>query len=202
MIRAAACAILALALASCAEERRVVAVRGGLQGLPGAQGGVRAEAPVVENEQERRASSMQNPRGYKTEAEPDDLLRIEKPGGAVVLVSRNARELAFHLRQTLARNEPTLLLEQVLSKETRDTYIAQGKDPADAVAFLFKRQDDVLRLIQNLHLAERLPLDLGEVIGSNQYRLRVPPGLVDPPLRFDTFDYVFDRDGCRLLLLH
>ena len=145
---------------------------------------------------------MQNPRGYKTDGEPNDLIRIEKPGGEIILVSRNARELAFHLRQTLARNEPDLLLQQVLSEETREAYIAQGKDPAEAVTFLFKRQDDVLRLIQNLHLAERLPLDLGEVIGSNQYRLRVPPGIVDPPLRFDTFDYVFDRDGCRLLLIH
>ncbi|MBL0922639.1 MAG: hypothetical protein IBJ10_11010 [Phycisphaerales bacterium] len=201
MIRAATLLAAAIALSACEEERRVVAVRGGLHGLPGATGGQQTEAPLVAKEGERRRSSMQNPRNYKFDGEPDAMLRIEKPGGRVVLVSRNARELAFHLRQTLAREEYALLAQQVISERTRENYIAAGKNPDDAVAFLIKRQDDVLRLIQNLHLAERLPMDLGEVIGSNEYRLKVPAGLVDPPLRFTTFDYVFERDACRLLLI-
>lgn len=201
MRRAALAAALALLLAGCAEERRVIAVRGGLHGLPGAEGGVQVQQPLVASKAEKQRASMQNPRGYADAGDQNDLLRVEKPGGHVTLVSRNARELAFHLRQTLARDEPDLLFEQVISDRTKDQYEAAGRDPYEAVEFLMKHKAEVLRLIQNLHLAERLPMDLGDVIGPNEYELRVPPGQVDPPLVFNAFDYVFERDACRLLLL-
>lgn len=201
MTRAALVLALLAALAGCGEERRVIAVRGGLHDLPGAEGGVQIEKPLVASKAERQRASMQNPRGYADAGEQNDLLRVAKPGGRVTLVSRNARELAFHLRQTLARDEIDLLYEQVISDRTKDRYEEAGLDPREAATFLMKHKDEVLRLIQNLHLAERLPMDLGDVIGPNEYELRVPPGQVDPPLRFNAFDYVFERDACRLLLL-
>ncbi len=193
--------LLALGAAGCEPERRVIAVRGGLHGMPGTEGGVQVEQPLVASKDEKLRASMQNPRGYADAGEQNELLRVERPGGHVTLVSRNARELAFHLRQTLARDEIELLYEQVISDKTKDRYEEAGLDPRDAAAFLMKHKDEVLRLIQNLHLAERMPMDLGDVIGPNEYELRVPPGQVDPPLKFNAFDYVFERDACRLLLL-
>ncbi len=182
----------------------MIAVRGGLHGLPGTEGGIRPDAAAATGtpaDPAARAATLQNPRRYEFESEPDEMLRIERPGREPVLVSRNARELAFHLRQTLSREEPELLFDQVISDRTKDAYQMSGRNPRDAADFLMRHREQVLRMIQNLHLAERLPLDLGDVIGPNQYRLTIPEGLVDPPLPFRTFEYVFEPSGCRLLML-
>lgn len=195
MIRGLAALVAASLLAGCEMERRVVAVRGGLHGLPGAVGGEGPPPPA-------QGPTLANPMGYTAPEGTGPTLRVESPGGDITLVSRNARELAYHLRSTLADNEYDLLYDQLLSTQTKDEYLDRGLDPREAIRFFEAFRLEIARLLSQLQFAERVPMDLGEPIGANRYRLEVPPGTIEPPLRFRRFDYAFERGGARLLLIH
>ena len=195
------CAAALLALGACQEERRVVRTSGGLQGLPGAEGGVETEAPLVARPGDAAPGvDPSNPAGYSIEA-GDESLRFKNPDGSITLVCRNPRELMFHLRKTLQDEERALTLEQVLSSRTREAYRAKGLRPEDAVDFLLTHRWEIFRLLQQLPMGEMTPGTFAKPIGPSEFRLEVPPHAVDPPLRFRKFDYVFERGGCRLLLI-
>lgn len=190
--RRAAAFLLAFSPLGC-EERRVVAVYGPLTGVAGAEGGLTPDAPR-RAERKPAESTDDAPR-------PDENLRLTDPRGVVTLVSRNPRELIFHLRMTLQQEESDLLLDQVLSEATREEYRTRGMDPSEAVAFLRQHRAEIERLLQQIPMGELSPGLFARPLGPSRFRLEIPKGRVDPALRFRRFDYVFERGSCRLLLV-
>lgn len=193
--------IVALALSGCQSERRVVRTTGGLQGLPGAEGGLEVERPRVELETDAKPGvDPSNPAGYAG-PDPDDALRLTDADGTITLVCRNPRELMFHLRKTLQDEERDLVREQVLSARTHDVYKAKGLPVDEAVDFLIEHRAEVIRLLQQFPMGEMSPGMFVRPIGPSQFRLEAPMGTTDPPLKFRRFDYVYERGACRLLLI-
>jgi hypothetical protein len=197
-------AILALtALAACETETRVVRSSGSLlSGQPGAEGG-----QVVDGNRTSRGGPsiqerMNNPMGYKTPEGLDPLtLRATDPRGNETVVSRNPRELFFHLRRALVDQDPDLLCDDVLSHETLKTYEELGINPRDAAEFILKHRQEIVRTLQFFPMADHTPGFFPKPIGRNMFRLEAPPGFADPPLKFRRIDYIYERDACRLLLI-
>ncbi|TVQ61292.1 MAG: hypothetical protein EA379_06475 [Phycisphaerales bacterium] len=194
----------ACAAPSCTMEERVISVRGGLHGIPGAEGGMQAQGPR-EGRRDRSGAPhegrMVNPMGYATPADFDDSLRYIRADGRVGIVSRNPRELIYHLRRALGEGNEEIL-HLTLSESLRERYRALGLNPDEAIEFLMANREEVMRTLAQFPMGDLTPGQFAQSIGRNAYRLEVPPGVSDPPLRFRRFDYVFDRDACRLLLIH
>lgn len=202
--RASAILMLAtLALAGCETETRVISTRGSLlMGQPGAEGGVFAERPL-DAKGPTAAERMNNPMGYRTPGDMDPAtLRVKDARGKEFIVSRNPRELFFHLRRALVDKDSDLLLEQILSRETIATYQELGRDPREAADFIVEHREEINRLLQFFPMADMTPGFFPKNIGRNQFRLEAPPGFANPPLKFRTIDYMYERDACRLLLIH
>ena len=193
----------AAALSACAVEERVVSVRGGLHGLPGAEGGRAVQGPREgrEGSGPPDMSRLSNPMGYATPEGVDDSLRYTGPDGNVRIMSRNSRELIYHLRRALGENDEEIL-RLTLSEMIRERYRARGEDPRAAIEFLLRHRDEILRTLAQFPMGDLTPGQFAQSIGRNAYRLEAPPGTTDPPLRFRRFDYVFEREGCRLVLIH
>lgn len=193
---------VALAAAGCHTEQRVVAVRGSMATFPGAVGGVRPDpAPVREGAAERRAAALTNPMGYTLEAEPDEQLRIVRADGSSVLVSRNPRELLFHLRNALVAEDREAIVEHLLAERTIQSYRDLGRDPMEAADFLIERRREILRLMLQMPMGELTPGQFMRPLGQNAFRLQVRPDSTDPPLKFNKLDYIYEDDGCRLLMI-
>lgn len=181
-----------------------MAVRGGLGDVPGAVGGTRVEGRRSDDPQrDRRAleEALNNPMGYKTPEGVDDTLRYAGPDGKPRIVSRNPRELIYHLRLSLAQRDRHIL-RQTLSEETRRRYRDRGLNPDEAVEFMLTNADEFIRLLALFPMGELTPGQHPYTVGRNTFRLEVPRYAADPPLRFTRLDYVYESDGCRLVLMH
>src|SRR5690606_38607652 len=149
------------------------------------------------------AERPNNPMGYRTPEEMDPLtLRVKDARGEETIVSRNPRELFFHLRRALVDQDADLLVEQILSNETHRVYAELGKNPQEAAEFILTHRQEIVRTLQFFPMADMTPGFFPKPIGRNMFRLEAPPGFAEPPLRFRRIDYIFERDGCRLLLIH
>lgn len=195
--------VIAVALAACETETRVISSRGSLlMGQPGAEGGL-ASARDSKPGGRTTADRMNNPMGYPTPEGLDPLtLRVKDGQGKERIVSRNPRELFFHIRRALVDQDRTILLEQILSRETIETYQELGEDPRDAAEFIIRHRAEIVRLLQFFPMADLTPGFFPKGIGRNQFRLEAPPGFANPPLKFRRIDYVYEPDACRLLLIH
>ncbi len=190
-------------LAACETETRVIRTSGSLlAGQPGAEGG-----QIVDGERSGKGGAtmqerMNNPMGYKTPEGLDPLtLRVTDARGNETIVSRNPRELFFHLRRALVDQDPDLLSEQVLARETLETYAELGIDPHDAAEFILKHREEIVRTLQFFPMADHTPGFFPKPIGRNMFRLEAPAGFAEPPLKFRRIDYIYERDACRLLLI-
>lgn len=190
----------------CETEERVVSSRGSLLGgQPGAVGGREGQGARLSAERREAAAAQyaNNPMGYKVPDEYDPLtLRYSVQGEGERIVSRNPRELFFHLRRALIDGDREMLLGQILSAETIATYQELGRDPGEAADFLLSHREQMVRTLQVFPMGEMTPGFYPKPIGRNSFRLEAPPGFATPPLRFRRVDYVYERDACRLLLIH
>ncbi|MGP1309711.1 MAG: hypothetical protein ACTS27_05890 [Phycisphaerales bacterium] len=204
-MRIATLILLALVpLASCETETRVISSRGSLlAGQPGAEGGLDAAGRPLRSEGPTTAERMNNPMGYPEPEGVDPMtLRVTDTRGEQFIVSRNPRELFFHIRRALVDQDAELLYEQILSKATIETYLELGRDPREAASFMLEHRAEIVRLMQFFPMADMTPGYFPKNIGRNQFRLEAPPGFANPPLKFRRIDYVYERDACRLLLIH
>jgi hypothetical protein len=197
-------ALLAVsALPGCETETRVVRSSGSLlSGQPGAEGGQVVDGGRSSSGGPTMQERMNNPMGYKTPEGLDPLtLRATDPRGNETIVSRNPRELFFHLRRALIDQDEDLLCDDVLSRETHKTYAELGIDPRTAAEFILKHRQEIVRTLQFFPMADHTPGFFPKPIGRNMFRLEAPAGFADPPLKFRRIDYIYERDACRLLLI-
>lgn len=179
-IRIASASVLlgvGLALASgCGETRRVVAVRGGLQHLEGAEGGIRPDVP------QQRGRTIRNLAASLYGELPGDPLegsqiRRVLPDQSVALIARTPSELIYHLRITIRDGEWDLLYEQLLSKHLKAAYEEAGRDPREeSIAYLQRHRDSILDLLTMVYAGELTPGAGWRNTAPNIYRLTIPGG--------------------------
>ena len=186
-------------------QERVVAVRGGLQNLPGATGGVRVDPgqETAPGKNYERMLSKYNP--YDEALVPDERhpLRLVDPDDPeeVTLVLRSPQHVVIHLYETLQNGELDLLYEQVLSDRLKRNYRELLKDPREAVDYLVRNEREVRRLIATMPAADQTPGLSLRPLGDNMYRIQAPGnGSLD--MKFQRLDLALEEGQFRLLLIH
>ncbi|MEO1128568.1 MAG: hypothetical protein AAFX05_02545 [Planctomycetota bacterium] len=194
--------VLAVLTGGCAEER-VVGVRGGLQSIPGATGGIRAETPDTRGGDTAWAGTLA---AYQPEVDGEPVegrpLRIaQEPDGSIILLNRSPRELVINLHETLRDQEHDLLFEQVLSEQTKQRYRDRSRDPRDAVTWLARNERPIQELLATMPAGEQTPGAFLQPLGDNAYRIEAPGReLLD--LKYSSLDVVVEQGQFRLLLIH
>ncbi|MEM1329183.1 MAG: hypothetical protein AAGG07_01345 [Planctomycetota bacterium] len=173
-------------MSGCAEpEERVVALRGPLAGLPGANAG--GNVALQES-----ASS-----GVDPTAVPEGGLRREREDGTVELRAVSPRHLMTHVFQTVRDGERDLFVEQVLSERTKKEFRERGFEPALAFDELVRRREDVFKLFARLPYGENTPGALWTRLGERTYRLKAT-GMAGRGLRWNFMDAVYEDGNWRL----
>ncbi len=148
-----------LAIAGC--ETRYIHYNPPLANLPGAQTGIQPvygeDFAVLDAATSKTATS-----------EPV----IENPDGTKTLISRNARDLIFHIATTMREDDEKTFTEQVLSEMTRDEFYQRGHDPSLAFRELKRRRRDVEQVFKVLPQGDLTPGVRYEVVGPNIFRVR------------------------------
>ncbi len=202
VVAALACAGWACPIVGCQE--RVVAVRGGLQNMPGAKGGIRVEGDEAApgKDYERLLAKY---RHYDEDLVPDGrhpLRLVDKDDPEdVTLVLNSPQHVVVHLLETLQNRELELLYEQVLSDRLKRNYRELLRDPREAVEYLVRNEAEVRKLLATMPAADQTPGLSLRPLGENMYRIRAPGnGSLD--MKFQNLDVVIEGGRFRLLLIH
>ncbi|MFG0292757.1 MAG: hypothetical protein ACF8MJ_06335 [Phycisphaerales bacterium JB050] len=191
------------ALSACQPTTRIVAVRGGLQNIDGAEGGLRPDGASTAHSAGSGIGSLAA-RMYGTlPGQPvnGNELRRELENGDILLISRTPGELIFHLRRTLRDEEWDLVYDQLLSTKLKEAYEEQGKDPRAALEFVRRHSREIIELLTMVPAADQTPGANFRSIGRNIYRLTIPGGKnVDST--FISMDIVYEDRQFRLRMLN
>ena len=125
------------------------------------------------------------------------MLRRTHEDGSVTIVARRPYHLMVHVYYALINGEEAFFTSQVLSKRTRDEFLARGRDPREAYEMLQDRQDDVLRLFAAMPQGELTPGVLMEKVGADVYRLEAT-GSGGRRLKWRFMDVVMEGGHWRL----
>ncbi|MDX2018127.1 MAG: hypothetical protein SFY95_10885 [Planctomycetota bacterium] len=159
--------VLLCALASlvaCTEER-VVRSRPAFAGLPGATG-----AQIIDEERDKRLAES----GLAPSADQQPEREVVNPDGTRTLLTRNVRDLMFHVASTLQKNERDLLVGQLLSRTTIAEFVERGLDPALAFDLLKSMEPDIRELFSKLPGGELTPGSIMQPLPGRAVRLRLP----------------------------
>lgn len=184
----------------CTPTSRVIAVRGGLQNIAGAEGGIRPEGG-----QGRTGQNLQSvtTRLYGSlPGEPVDgmVLRRKLENGDIVLISRSPSELIFHLRRTIRDEEWDLVYDQLLSEQLKDAYADQNLDPRQSVEFLQRHARSIVDMLAMIPSGDQTPGAAFQQTGRNTYRLTVPGGRGNE-IRFTSMDLSYEGRQFKLRML-
>lgn len=214
MTRRIAMLVLMALTAGCESERRVVATRGLLDGIPGAVSNLKVDAdPSGEGSasgQDPAARSdgawdsiLRSFPGYQEppeDARPVDGmgLRLMRPDGEIILILRSPGHVMHHLMVTLQNEEYDLLYDQVIAEAAKTEYRRVAQDPYESVQFLRKNRDHIGALFATFPLADRTPGVNMKPVGRNTFRMTAPK-MMWPDLRLRSFDVIIEDGRFRLM---
>lgn len=184
----------------CGETRRVISVRGGLQNIEGAEGGIK---PASGRSGGVDLQSLSTHLYGPLPGEPVDgmVLRRKLENGDIKLVSRTPSELIFHLRRTLRDEEWDLLYEHLLSQQLKEAYSEQNLDPKESVEFLKRHSRSIVQMLAMVPGGDRTPGASFQRTGRNTYRLTVPGGRSNE-VPFASMDIVYEQREFRLRMFN
>lgn len=185
---------------ACQPTTRVVSVRGGLQNIEGAEGGIRPDPSAASSTAslESIASRLYGP----LPGQPVDgnLLRRELENGDIVLVSRSPAELVFHLRRTIRDEEWDLIYEQLLSEQLKTAYEERGLEPTAAIEFIQRYAREITELLIMIPAGDQTPGAGFDRLGRNAYRITIPGGRLNETA-FVSMDVVYEERTFRLRMI-
>lgn len=195
------CLIAAIA-AGCTPTTRVVAVRGGLQNIEGAEGGIRPDGGGTPRRADDLRSVAARLYGPLPGVPVDGLeLRRELENGDIVLVTRSPGELVFHLRRTIRDEEWDLIYDQLLSEHLKEAYAERDMDPRESVEFIKRYARDIVQLLSMVPAGDQTPGADFQRLGRNAYRLTIPGGKANETT-FHSMDIVFENRQFLLRMLN
>lgn len=197
---AAIAAAIGIICVGCETTTRVISVRGGLQNIEGAEGGIRPDAPNAQTTAslEAVASRLYGPLpGTPIEG---NTLRRELENGDILLVSRSPAELVFHLRRTIRDEEWELLYQQLLSEQLKNAYEERGLQPTAALDFVKEYARAITELLTMIPAGDQTPGAGFERIGRNAYRITIPGGRLNETT-FVSMDVVYEDKSFKLRML-
>lgn len=193
----------AAGLSGCVEER-VVQVRGGLYGLPGAQSqrqaGERLGASTVSVQgvvDQFYGGRNQLEIGEPVEGWPN---RRMLDDGSLYLISRSPGELIRHLYETTIDGDWELMYDQLIAEEAKDNYRQANRDPMDIIRFLRENRVEFVALLRLMGNGENTPGVDFIPLGPQRYRLNAPSAK-EFDQRFSTMDMVLEEGRMVLLVI-
>jgi len=194
---------MAVVCASCADEKRVVGVRGGLHNMPGAVSNLKVDRANPPTPSAGAWSHLQ----ARFDAEHPDL-RIDpnNPYRAtllddptrVVLLLYSPKHLVVNLRDTLEDGEWKLIQDQILSQRVKDEMRETLRDPLDALRALARNRKGILALLATMPDGDQTPGLSLRALGGNTFRLSAPGGTaLEMPVH--DLDMVIEGNEFRLL---
>ena len=126
--------VLALSVAGCATEERIIYNRPMFGALPNAQ----VNQPVT------------MPRGYQNIVlQPRAQVDLKNPNKKYITAG-NGRQLMVNMYNALAKPDRATFVEQILSAQARDSFAQQGQDPGLAFDELYARSDELVELFNRI----------------------------------------------------
>lgn len=181
---------LMVLLAGCARTERIVAVRGILHNVPGAQHGGKQDESLESNRRRSGNSSQASPDGQQ--------LVIEHEDGTVTLVSNSPRHVVRHLWRGLLENDLDDFYQQILSEHTKMEYLERDRDPREAIDFLLKHREELVKFLSRMPLGELTPGLYLQKVSPDVYRLKLAPS---SDLKFRYADFIWEGRSCRLVVI-
>ncbi len=194
-----------LAMQGCVEER-VVAVRGGLQNVPGAVGGIRPDPSRggssnvdLGDRWSRILAGYGDPHQELVGSDEDPRRHVDEFGG-VTLILRSPADVLWHLYQTLQRGEWDLLYQQVVSDRLKRNYVEHFREAEESLRFLRENRQEIIILLENLPNAELTPGADFRTIDPGAFRITASPESTREA-RFKSIDVIIEDGVFRLLLI-
>lgn len=172
-------------LCACQSEEKIVKYNPFLAHIPGAETQTK---PVGE-----RFENYDDP----TKLAGDKTV-IENSDGSVTLVAKSVRHLMTNITLCLQYEDDELMLEQVISQQTKERFRAEGKDPAESVKFLKDNQKDVAALFARMPFGEHSPNIILEQPARRTIMLELT-GLAAKDMRFTELWAVMEKGNWKLL---
>ena len=190
-----------MACMGCAMEERIVAVRGGISSLPGAEGKLVRAGPRRSSGATWAATLADSVGELPGRAVEGNELRRRLPDGQIKLYAFSPKDLIGHLRDTLAAGEWELIYSELLSDQLKANYRERGRDPErEAVEYLQRNAQDIRQLLSIIPAGEETPGAHLQKVGRNWYRLS-PAGGRNLDLRFSAIEMVVEEGVFRLKML-
>jgi hypothetical protein len=177
--------LCALGAAGCQSEEKVLKYNPFLANIPGAETKTK---PVGE-----RFDNYIDP----TKLEGDKTV-LENPDGSVTLVAKSVRHLMTNITLCLQYEDDELLLDQVISEQTKGRFRGEGKEPEEAVKFLKENQKDISALFARMPFGEHSPNIILKQPARRTVVLELT-GLAAKDMRFTELWAVMEKGDWKLL---
>lgn len=190
--------------AGCKSEERVIAVRGGLQNMPGAVSNMKVDKP--QGPQPTSVGAWSHLQARFNQEHPDLTIDPENPMRAVsrddptrvVLLLYSPKYLITNLRDTIEAGEWMLIQDQLLSQMAKDEMRYQLLDPLDEVRRIAKNRRAILEMLATMPDADQTPGLFLQNMGTNVFRLEAP-GNGALELKFTRVDMTIEDNQFKLV---
>jgi hypothetical protein len=170
-------------LASCSNEEKVVQYKPFFTGLKDAQF---ATAPIGSDGGYTTPTGRDEGNGISTDAE-----------GKTILRAASVRQLIIHIQKTIVEDDADVFAAQVLSRSTREEFMARGLDPREAFDWAIARRDELGRLFARMPMGEHTPSVVSRKLGRNLQRIEVT-GQAAEDLTYTGLDVVLEAGAWKL----
>ncbi len=184
MTRALAMLLIALPLASCRTEEKIVNYKPFFAGLDGVQ----TQTPATARES----------RPMEVIDVSQLSLIAENPDGTKRLILKSPQNLMWHISRTLADGAEELFVEQVLSELTRSEYLSRGIDPAESFRTLKKDEKAIAKLFARMPMGQNTPNVIMRKVGDNVFRLKLTGHATRGLEKWTGFDTVLEGGDWKL----
>ncbi len=192
--------------AGCKSEEKVVAVRGGLQNMPGAVSNMKVEKP--DGPQPTSAGAWTHLQARFAQDHPDLTIDPKNPMRAVsrddptkvVLLLYSPKYLVTNLRETIEAGEWMLIQDQLLSQMTKDELRAMLQEPLDEVRMIAKNRRSILEMLATMPDADQTPGLFLKNMDKNVFRLEAP-GSGALGLKFTRIDMTIEENQFKLVAI-
>ena len=195
------CTALCALTAGCVDT--VVDARGGLYGIPGAEGGYAGRATRA-NTGTSVANILENyappdPDLVPIEGEP---LRYRDAAGDLYIECRSGQHLIYHITEMIRNRERDLLFDWIISDRAKYAYRERFIEPMEAVNYLIENEKDVVDLFLLMPAGENTAGVIMTTPEAGVIRLTPDIGQRYGRTKLSTLEFTVENGRCKLLNIY